>query len=211
MIVRVGTADVELLDDDRICLGIKAKGTFEPDTLALWGETCAKGGTVIDVGAYSGLFSIAAEKLGAHAIAIEPLPEMQKRFLRNCANNGVAPKLLKAAACDKDGTVRLGYNHLVAFTSGASLARKSGGFLNVKALRLDKLASDVPIKAIKMDVERCEIDALKGAMKLLAKDKPLLIVETLEKEAAEAVTILLKEHYHPVRFLDRRNLILEPR
>lgn len=211
MIVRVGMAAVELLDDDRICLGIKAKGTFEPNTLQLWSEICRDGGTVIDVGAYSGLFSIAAEKLGAHAIAVEPLPEMQKRFLRNCANNGVSPRLIKAAACNSDREVRLGFNHLVPLTSGASLSRKSGGSLMVKALRLDKLMSDVPIKAIKIDVERCEIDTLKGAMKLLKKDRPKLIVETLEQEAAEAVTVLLKDLYHPVHLLDNRNLILEPR
>lgn len=210
MKIKVGATEVELIADDRICLGIKAGKKFEPDTLALWGEVCAQPDVcVLDVGAYSGLFSIAAAKLGTRPIAIEPLPMMQKRLQQNADLNMVTFKLIKGAACNAAGEVRIGYNDKVPFTSGASLSRKSGGFEMVKAVRLDEIEV-TNLTAIKIDVERHEMDVLRGGLHLIKEFLPLLIVETLTPEARIEVEELMSDWYCTREFIDNRNLILEP-
>ena len=71
----VGAAAVELREDgDRICAHIAAGKTFETDSLRVWAELCGQGGTVLDIGGYTGLFSISAALLGCMVIAFEPMP-----------------------------------------------------------------------------------------------------------------------------------------
>lgn len=207
--VKVGKVSVDLLDDDRIVLGIKTKKPFEPETLEEWAKACEEGGNVLDVGAYSGLFSIAAAKLGASPIAIEPMPDLVKRIKKNAARNNVAFEVIEAAAGEEAGNVRLGFNDKVHLTSGASIYRKSGGSHVVRMMKLDSLKVS-RLAAIKIDVERYEVEVLKGAMNIIAKHKPILIIEVLEESARTAVEKMLPR-YRSRGMFDTRNVILEPR
>lgn len=207
--VKVGTVAVDLLDDDRICIGIKTKKPFEPDTLARWAEVCQPGVDVIDVGAYSGLFSIAAAKLGAVPVAIEPLPDMIKRIKVNAAANDVAFEVIEAAASDHIGVGKLGYNPKVHLTSGASLTRTTGASEIVRLVTLDSI-NVRNLSAIKIDVEHHEVGVLRGALKLIARERPILFIEVLDETAKEAVKRMLPK-YRAIGMFDNRNMILEPR
>lgn len=206
--IKVGPVTVKLLEDDRICQHIKSGKTFEPHTLAAWADMCIPGTEVIDVGAYSGLFSIAAAKIGAIPTAIEALPQMQEQLAKNMKLNEVSFNVIKAAASDKDGTARLGYNERVHLTAGASLLRKSGPGHIVNLVRLDDI--DVKnVSAIKIDVERLEANVLRGAKTLLALWKPMLIVEFLDESAKDLISLTIPD-YDIVSVLDVRNLIMVP-
>jgi FkbM family methyltransferase len=207
--IAVGPVSVDLLDDDRICQHIKAGKTFEPDTLAAWAKMCRPGSSVIDVGAYSGLFAISAAKLGAHVTAIEPQPQMCDRLASNRRLNEVSFTILQAAASDARGVARLGVNAAVHLTSGASLLRKSGHGITVHTIRLDDLEIR-NVSAIKIDVERLETAVLRGALGLIARDRPSLIVEFLDDAARRAILDLLPD-YDVAAVTDVRNLILQPR
>lgn len=209
MIVKAGPLDVRMQDDDRICAHVRERGGFEPDTLAAWVEMCKPGTEVLDVGAYSGLFSIAAAMVGARPVAIEPMPGLVARIRENAAMNGVNFMTIRAAATDQDGRARLGFNERVHMTAGASLGRKSGGHLDVQTVRLDSLKVE-NVSAVKIDVERHELAVLAGARRLLAVNKPRLIIEVLDKAARKAVEQALRR-YRTIDFLDKRNLIMEPR
>lgn len=209
MTVKIGRASVDLIDDDRICIGIRTKKPFEPDTLERWAEVCENGGTVLDVGAYSGLFSIAAAKLGAKPIAIEPLPELQERIKKNAKINDVAFEVIAAAAGPQNGTTRIGYNDKVHLTSGASILRKNGASHIVRMVKLDLLRIE-DLAAIKIDVERYEIPVLEGALKIIARHKPILFIEVLDEEARHKVEAMLPR-YRSLGKFDNRNIILEPR
>jgi len=206
--VTAGPVAVALIDDDRICNHVRAKGAFEPDTLAAWAEMCKPGTEVLDVGAYSGLFAIAAAKLWARPIAVEPVPTMVKRIRANAEANGATVTVIQAAASDRDGKAHLGLNEAVHLTAGASLLRKSGG-MQVKTIRLDSLRVS-NVSAIKIDVERHELAVLNGAIDMIRRERPRLIIEALDASARAAVKRMLLRLYRQTAFLDGRNMILEP-
>jgi len=207
--ITVGPVTVSLMGDDRICQHIIGGKTFEPDSLKKWSEMVVPGTDVIDVGAYSGLFSISAAKLGARPIPIEPMPVMVTRIEDNARMNGVWFKIIKAAASDSGGMKRLGYNEKVHLTSGASLNRKSGGAEMVKGIMLDDLDLS-RVSAVKIDVEGLEMAVLAGAMKMLLRHRPKLLIEVLSGEARKAVEAKLTG-WRTKLFLDNRNLYMEPR
>lgn len=207
--INAGSVEVLLMDDDRICGKVREHGSFEPDTLAAWCEMCKPGLEVLDVGSYSGLFAIAAAKLAARPVAIEPLPVMVRRIKDNAELNGVTFPVIEAAASNNTGRARLGVNERVRLTAGASLERKSGLGINVKTVRLDELPV-MDVAVIKIDVERHEQSVIRGARNLIRRRRPKLVIETLTKEAREAVKAQLAD-YREVAFLDGRNLVLEPR
>ena len=210
--IAVGSVDVDLIGDDRICQHIRKGESFEPKTLNMWAHWCVHaslvGQGVLDIGAYSGLFSIAAAKLGAVPMAFEPQPNMVARIAENKNLNNVNFEVIDAAASDETGVARLGVNGNVHLTSGASLLRKSGGGIDVSTIRLD----DLPIAscaAIKIDVERAEVKVLRGAKALVARFKPRLLIEALDADARAAIEAELPD-YHVHRVLDARNLMMLP-
>lgn len=207
--VQVGKVEVLLDDRDRICGHIKAGKMFEPHTLQRFANAVEAGTIVIDIGCYSGLFSIAAAKMGAIPVGFEPYPPNQDQITRNMALNMTDFDLRRMAVSDRDGIARLGYNEKVTLTAGASLERKSGQALTVSKTRLDSLTWDERISVIKIDVERHEPAVLRGAMNTILTHKPTLIVEALD-EGLKRECLNLLPRYHLEAVLDVRNLVLVP-
>jgi len=209
-LIPVGPVTVRLISEgDRIVGSLKDRGPFEPESLAKWAELCAGGGTVLDIGAYTGLYAIAARLLGCHAIAFEPMPANRARFRENAEFNGVSPKINAEAVSDRVGATVLGYNP-IPFTSGASLLRKTGSRLQVNMLSVDSLK--LPhLAAIKIDVERAEPLVLGGARETLARCRPAMLVEVLDEAQKAAVLSAVKGlGYITVALLDSRNWLMLP-
>lgn len=206
--IKVGPVSVDLLADCRICKHIISGKTFEPASLDAWADMVKPGTDVVDVGAYSGLFSIAAAKLGARPVAIEPQPVMVERIAANARINGVEFQTINAAVSTTEGEARLGVNDAVHLTSGASLLRKSGHGLTVRTICLDNLDL-ANVSAIKIDVERAELLALGGAMRLIEKHRPTMLIEALDSAAMAAIEKALPS-YRMVSFLDDRNMMMVP-
>lgn len=207
-LIPVGPVTVRLISDgDRIVGSLKDRGPFEPDTLAKWGELCAGGGTMIDVGAYTGLFSISARLMGCRAIAFEPMPFNRARFKANCHLNKVEDKINSEVVADQIGDAVIHYNP-IPYTSGASLLRRSGQPLHVKSLTIDSLQLPA-LHAIKIDVERAEPLVLAGARETLARCRPALLVEVLGEDEGQAVLAAV-EGYRHVETLDTRNWLMVP-
>lgn len=201
---------VDLIDDCRVCGKIKAEGSFERDTLKAWASMCVAGCTVIDVGSYNGMFAIIAAKLGCRAIAIEPMPVLCRRIGDNAALNGVSISLHHAAASDKPGTERIGYNPQVYLTAGASFSRKEGESFEVTTITIDTIAFGRDVCAMKIDTERAEMKVLAGATATIARNKPPLLIEALTDHQKQKVCDWLPD-YELAGVLDVRNLHLEPR
>lgn len=196
--------------DDSILSERVAKGKeFEPLSRALWAEWCEKGGTVLDVGAYTGLFAIGAVKLGCSAIGFEPMPKNAARTRKNAKLNKVEFLLMEAALSDRNGEIEITYNpNTPFFTSGASLVRKKGLTLKVPTLTIDSLNLQ-QCTAIKIDVERGEPFVLRGARETLARCRPMMLVEALGMDERNAVMDAV-EGYDLVDVIDVRNLVLAP-
>lgn len=207
-LIPVGPVTVRLISEgDRIVASLKGRGPFEPDSLAKWAELCAGGGLVIDVGAYTGLYTIAARLLGCWAVPFEPMPFNRARFKANCELNQVHDGVNSEVVSDQVGQAMITYNP-IPYTSGASLLRRTGAQLRVDSLTIDSLNLK-SVHAIKIDVERAEPMVLAGARETLARCRPTLLVEVLGDDEGAAVLAAI-EGYRHVATLDVRNWLMVP-
>lgn len=217
MRVAVGSASVVLEDKgDRICKHMEHGALFEPETLAAWGALClaSKGRVVVDVGAYSGLFTIGAALLGCRVHAFEPMPRNHERVLENVFANGGAELVARVnvhevALSDGNGQTVLHWNPSVpGLTSGASLVNSRLGNQKIEARPVEIRTLDSyelhDLAAIKIDVERGEPGVLRGARETLARCRPTLIVEVLG-EAEERAVLQAVVGYEVAQRLDTRN------
>lgn len=210
---QVGSVSVEMIEaDDRVCAHINAGKSFEPRSLQIWADFCAtRGGTVLDVGGYTGLFSIAAALHMRRVIAFEPMPRNAARFRENAKANNVQDwiQLIECAASDKCGTIEIGYSPTVkGLTSGASLLRKTGSKLTVPMVTIDLLDLH-HIAAIKIDVERNEPAVLRGARQTISRCKPAILLEVLDEPCKAGVLAALPD-YRIAEEIDERNWLLLP-
>jgi len=187
-------------------------GSYEPDSLALWAKLIKPEMTVLDVGAYTGLYSIIAALRGAKVIALEPMPANFWRLRVNAARNKVKITTIPAAASDQEGSATLHYNPKVPLTTGASLEEgiaKHAEGLVVKCITIDSLGLQ-ELGAMKIDVEWHEPCVLRGAVQTIERCRPVLLIETLDKEMRERVTRMLPAYSDAV-ILDTRNTLFAPK
>lgn len=205
-----GVRDVYLLSGCRCTYNTIARRGWENESLAAWAEMCKEGEYAIDVGAYAGIYAIIAARLGCKPIAVEPQPVMVDRMKKNFALNEVEVEIIAAAASDREGTAPLHYNPKVKLTSGASLTKKLyAAFIEVQTIRLDSLKLD-SLCAMKIDVERHEPSVIAGALDLIRKFRPKLLVEALDKEIFANIMEMLP-NYEAISRPDWRNVRLEPK
>jgi FkbM family methyltransferase len=208
VIYDIGDRAIKLIDnDDRMVMHMNGKG-YERESLAAWADMVRPGRVALDIGAYTGLFSIIAAVKGALVFAFEPMPANRWRLSVNIALNKAKVVVHDCAASDKDGVAELHYNPRVPLTTGASLEAgvdSHDDSLRVTKVRIDSLAFK-NIAAMKIDVERHEPAVLRGAMKTIMREKPTLLIETLDDAARNEVLRLLPA-YRVRAVLDGRNTL----
>lgn len=214
MIFKMHGVEAELFDHGDRNVIHEVKGGYEPETLDAWIRAIHPGKAAIDVGAYTGLYSIFAVKCGAVVAAFEPMPENIWRFKVNTRHNKVHSDihLFETAVSDFVGDATLNYNSRVPLTTGASLEvydLHHDSRYKVKVLTIDAIGI-VDVKVMKIDVERHEPSVIRGALTVIDRDKPELIIECLN-EAMRDLVLSLLPGYEFVRTLDKRNVLLKPR
>lgn len=196
---------------DRTVLHMQ-RGGYEGDSLTVWARLQQPNAVALDVGAYTGIYSIIAAMRGAKAIAVEPMPAQQWRISVNAARNKVKVELLPVAASDYEGTATLNYNPKVPLTTGASLEdgihNHTAGIV-VRCITIDSLGLE-NVGAIKIDVERHEPCVIRGAMKTIERYRPPMLVETLDGDMRKKVLELLPS-YEAASILDGRNTLFTPK
>lgn len=135
------------------------------------------GDTVIDVGAYVGMFTVkASDAVGqsGRVIGIEPCPETFKTLRQNskhCHN----VRLVKKAIMSQTGRGKLYYSKSAAANS---MVTQWGKYVEVDTITLDELVKSLglgKVDFIKMDAEGAELDVLKGATGTLKRGTRLVI------------------------------------
>jgi FkbM family methyltransferase len=213
MIIEVDGLSINLVDtEDRQVIHLEAGDGYEHDSLEVWAKMIKPGTTVLDVGAYTGLYSIIAALRGAKVIAFEPMPANRWRLGVNMLRNKVRISVVAAAVSDTEGTATLNYNPHVALTTGASIetgiAMHSAGLV-VQCLTIDSLGLE-NVGAIKIDVERHEPCVLRGAMQTIERYRPPMLVETLEGAMRDTILNQLPA-YDAAAILDGRNTLFTPK
>lgn len=165
---------------------VKTGVSFEHESIAAWRDACKHGGTAIDVGAYTGLYSFVAEKAGADRVmAFEPNREVFKRLDENAELNKSSVECYMLAASDKAGTCGLMLSR-ARLTSGGRLVEGT----TIETVELDSVVDDT-VCAIKIDTEGHECKVLMGAMGIISKDYPVIITEALTVDDFEAQAEIL--------------------
>lgn len=164
--------------------------TDEPEYARL-AEWVHPGDWVLDVGANVGHYTKRLSELAGadgRVVALEPTPATFSLLAANvtCFLHANVT-LLNAAASDVCHPVRLSVPKFESGLDNFYEARldPSNGTLPVLAIALDALPFPHRISLVKIDAEGHELSVLKGMKNLLARDHPVLIVETGSNEVVQ--------------------------
>ncbi len=169
-------------ESDVVVRRFHKKGKYEPILMQEWAGLAKHGGTMIDVGAYTGLFSIKAALVGGRNVdvhAFEIHPVTSQMLLSNCNLNMVEVHVHSVAAWHED-TKLTAYTFAdrVASSSTTVIARDNQREFKVNARTLDGY-NFRNVTAIKIDAERAEVNVVRGATKLLLEQSPVVFTEAL--------------------------------
>lgn len=190
------------------------KGTFvtsEPEYKEL-DKYVDEGDWVIDIGANIGHYTNKlSELVGAkgRVIAFEPVPTTFTHLSENtlyCKYRNIT--LINAAVSEKTASVSM---TIPNFSSGLKNYYQASISPEVKetdtsvlALSIDSLQISNKISLIKIDAEGHEPAVFRGVQKLLKRDKPILIVETVTNEIREQ---LIQLGYNEEKYKNSPNIV----
>lgn len=201
-------------DDMIVAYVRKEKRDFEPQTTAWMFARMGNGGLFVDVGASTGWFSVAIAAAGFDVVAFEPNVNPFRRLLENCALNEVEIDARNQAVSDANGEASLFFNAGLPLTSGASLNKadclRPSGEAIVKTVRLDDAITGSP-KLIKVDVEGHEMAVLRGAGKLIERNRPLMVLEANTAAHVADLAAWLEPRGYTWEIADERNLLCSPK
>ena len=187
-LVWVDGISVRLHPKEQLSRALYVSGTYEPNTLVVLRNHLAPGDVFIDVGAHIGVVSLAAAKwvgAGGRVVSFEPSSREHRRLAANVERSRFANVATERLAVgDRSGTATLkvaddensGLNTLGEAFAYAGVPEERTESVGV--VTLDEYAACLPsIAAIKVDAEGAEARILRGASKILAASRPLVVLE----------------------------------
>jgi len=184
------------LADHVIGLNI-VRGAYEADAVQFIRSVLKSGDCAIDVGAHIGFFTMHMAALvgpSGHVDAFEPFSTHADLLERSIVENrfGDRVTLRRAAVGASNGTATLTFPRETLNTGGSYLLPADGAPLpgnltaHVPLVALDDLPLPRPVRLIKMDVEGAEPQVVRGARRLLARDRPVILSELHPTQLARA-------------------------
>ncbi|MGW1888954.1 FkbM family methyltransferase [Streptomyces sp. NPDC002004] len=183
---------------------------FEPE-LARIGDLCpADCGTAVDVGGWYGPWTVRLAGRARQVVALEPAPRLARRLAAASPGN---VRVIRAAAGDRTGTARLWLPDGDRGERGvSSLVRRDihAHAVEVPCVTLDGLGLR-GVGFVKIDVDGHELPVLRGAVRLLDRDRPALFVELESRiqPVAPVVELLARHGYRGWVLPDRTWLPLD--
>lgn len=206
--VDVAVDDTHLLmfsaNDDLVAMTYFWYGpsSYERMSLSLWLERARTARCVLDIGAFSGLYSLVAAAANAESrvFAFEPVRRTHGRLLLNVEANRFHGRVecLNLGVADQAGSARINqFRQGRNLGNGASILAKTG----IEVTASDELIHLVSVDAfvrerglapdlVKMDVEGAELLALAGMRETLTAYRPWMLVEVTPETAAAVVAVL---------------------
>ena len=158
---------------------------------------------VIDVGSNLGEFAIYCARLGAKRVyAFEPVTETFKILKKQIKINNLKGRVIpiKMALGNKNETSKINFNMLGDLR--ANIDGSGSKSEAIKIIRLDYFCKKEEINKvdfIKIDVEGYEENVLKGAIKIIKRDKPILSFSAYhkpeDKKVLPALVLKLRSDY----------------
>lgn len=165
---------------------------FIKEVLEYFGERAF---SIIDAGAYEGELIRAISELNLNVkewYCFETNKENYEKLAEHAGENNFKGKQI----CVHKGLWNKNTS-LHVFGSGTSSKVEEGEYQGntVDMVTIDEYFKDTPIDLIKMDIEGAEMNALKGGMKVIKRDRPVLAVSIYHslEDYYEILKLLLKE------------------
>ena len=222
-------------DDDNVVEAILAGNYPDAASVRLWTLLAQKAGAgeiMVDVGAYTGIFSMVAARASwvGKIVAFEPSAVTYGRLVQNATLNGVASRVvpcnLAATSAERILSMPHRWGHYTLCSGDGIEVAEHDHTQPAFGIPLDSLMQPSPslpylnsksnsvwpfrrVSAIKIDVEGAELDVLAGTRKLIARDRPVIIAEALSgKAGADLAEFAKGVDYHIRRIGNEWNFAL---
>jgi len=180
---------------------------YESLSTAVFGALAPTAGTVLDVGAHTGIFSLVAGASGPDVVvhAFEVVERIARRTRTNVRISGLADRVHVHAVgvSSEPGVMTLHHNDAVPLATGSSFERfadrdaaRGAATTQVEVTTLDTWWADTGrprVGLLKIDVERHEGAVLAGARTFLDAEQPVLLAEVLSRDDLARLYGLLGE------------------
>jgi FkbM family methyltransferase len=168
---------------------------YEPCSTRIWTRLCASSSVIVDVGANTGFYALAAQCVNPDAtvIAFEPVKRVFSKLRHNVELNRYPVICVEKAASDTTGPAVIYDNdsaHTYSVTVNKNLGTANAHRVEIETVRLDDFfASTLPSLTpdlLKIDVETHEPEVLAGMGRLLQK-RPALLIEVLNDDVGKGI------------------------
>ena len=165
---------------------------WEATSLLIWLRLAKRAGTIMDIGANTGIYALAARAVNplADVIALEPVARTFERLRRNIELNSFDIAAMCLAASDRDGTAVI-YDPLSEHQYSASLeqgmlnGKSEVSIVEIEVRRADAILANReqndPV-LVKIDAERHERQVLKGFGQRIRELRPAFLIELLDRK-----------------------------
>jgi FkbM family methyltransferase len=173
--------------------GLYWDGLFahEPESMTYWVRYAERADVVLDIGANSGVFALAAAAAGArHVHAFEPVPRIHgiltENFVLNDCNRLHAWPYAVGASVGKAMLFDPGGDAPTSASLSPEFIRERFGMLpevEVSVVSIDEFCAERGIgkvDLIKIDVEGYEEFALRGMRRIVLMSRPVILLEVLD-------------------------------
>lgn len=197
--------------DAAVTPGLRS-GVYEPHLTRVFERYCRPGMTVVDVGANLGYYSLLASTLvgtSGRVVALEPNSENCRLLLSSLRlNRSTNVELLPVAADVATGWAY--YSTHVGSNGGLidsdELLTHPG--VVVPTFRLDDLVSD-RVDFLKMDVEGAEGRVVRGATRLIERDRPVVTTELKDEMLTRVSNMSVREYLGYFESIGYRPILLD--
>jgi len=185
-------------------------GTWELEFACTLHRYVQPGWVCYDIGGYKGYYAGIMALKGAQKVYVfEPMPANAEKIQQLISLNPTLPiSLEKYAVSDTNGNATfkimpeetMGKLHASSFEPN----QQESTIIEVDCITIDRLIEkNFPAPDfIKIDVEGAEEFVLRGASKLFAAKKPILMIEVHSLEIGARCVALLKDHYNSIRVFE---------
>jgi FkbM family methyltransferase len=174
---------------------------YEKETVTPFLRFVAQAHTVLDVGAYTGYYALAAAATNpqARVFAFEANPRVAARLGRNLdLNPDLSITVIQLAVGSAKGTAEfhLGAPGLALSSSLAPMWKGLHRSIPVAVTDLDSFVTEwglTQVDVIKIDVEAVEDEVIQGMSSLLLRDRPVLFLEVLPGQEQARLSTTLRD------------------
>ena len=190
--------------------------SWDRTSLKIWKDLSERSDVIFDVGTNIGLYCLTAKKgnTAAKVIGFEPSNNSFNKVKKNVQINDCEIILEKLALSNIEGKATF-YDSSI-HTAASSLVMSSNlSNDNLISYEVDistfddyvQLNNIEKVDLVSIDVEENEENVLLGMTKVIARDKPTILIEVLRAELGEKIQAILDQHNYSYYFVNETGVV----